>query len=80
MTGTAWLPGHLSFRSDFQPYLWDVWAIGEGPASNDHCPLPTNYGTLPNMYGMFLPIDNSDSESTSGFGLWRLYVFQSGGF
>jgi hypothetical protein len=80
MTGTAWLPGTI-FNST-KTYEWDTWALGEGPHSSDGCPLPNSFisDALPNMYGMFLPITSNESGGTSGFGLWRPYVFRYGGF
>lgn len=80
MTGTAWLPGTISNFT--KTYEWDTWALGQGPHSSDGCPLPNSFisDALPNTYGMFLPITNNQSGGTSGFGLWRPYVFQYGGF
>jgi hypothetical protein len=83
MTGTAWLPGTIDpSGASNNRYEWDVWAIGLGPKSSDGCPLPNSFisDDLPNMYGMFLPITSTDSGGTSGFGLWRPYVFEYGGF
>jgi hypothetical protein len=82
LRGTAWWPGVLQVSSgpgsdSHNPpaYWWDVWALGEGPGTNNRCPIP-DYGFMPDTYGMFDPIDNTDNYQTNGLGLWKPYIFQ----
>ena len=86
LRGTAWWPGRLQVSQGTSDdphnppaYWWDIWALGEGPATNDHCPDP-NVGALPNTYGMFDPITNGDTTQTNGLGLWKPYILQYGGW
>ena len=86
LRGTAWWPGLLQVSQgpsddphNPPAYWWDIWALGEGPGTNDHCPEP-GQGPLPNTYGMFDPITIGDTTETNGLGLWKPYILQYGGW
>jgi len=79
MRGTAWWPGALQSNSGggSHPgaYWWDIWALGLGPGTNDHCPEPGS-GALPNTYGMFDRIATEDTYESNGLGLWKPYILE----
>jgi hypothetical protein len=83
MRGTAWWPGVQQVSNGGNSddphhppaYWWDIWALGLGPETNNHCPIPS-YGSLPSTYGMFDPVAADDAYQTNGLGLWKPYILQ----
>jgi hypothetical protein len=72
-SGTGWYPGLLQVNGNHPGYYWyDIWALGETNATNDHCPDPTQT-PMPSTYGMF---DAINQNNPAGLGLWKPYFFE----
>jgi hypothetical protein len=83
LRSAAWWPSVIQVspgpNSDYPhnpgAFWWEIWAIGDTNI-NSECPLPSFDNNTMKTFGMFDPVDESDTTQSNGLGLWKPYVFE----